>query len=201
MRSDNKALSVVQDALGLGAGKVDTAYIGHEKTIDTVNEIKDKLVAATGASADNKAKIQTEITALQAQLKMVADGATFSGSNWLSVNTTDAAPPRRRRRSSPRSSRPSTASSAGTISLDDRHHCPDVKLYEAYAGATAAERAFSTARVSAPPACATITATVAVAGTVAATDGYARLDADRRRLQRCPDRPDAERSSTPPPRS
>ncbi|RUW07923.1 flagellin, partial [Mesorhizobium sp. M1A.F.Ca.IN.020.06.1.1] len=26
MRSDNKALSAVQDALGLGAGKVDTAY-------------------------------------------------------------------------------------------------------------------------------------------------------------------------------
>ena len=35
MRSDNKALSTVQDALGLGASKVDTAYTGMNKAIDT----------------------------------------------------------------------------------------------------------------------------------------------------------------------
>src|SRR3954467_10413312 len=50
MRSDKSSLSVVQDALGLGAGKVDTAYSIMDKTITRVNEIKDKLVAATGAS-------------------------------------------------------------------------------------------------------------------------------------------------------
>ena len=49
----------MQDALGLGAGKVDTAYPACTKAIDTVNEIKDKLVAANGASAADKAKIQT----------------------------------------------------------------------------------------------------------------------------------------------
>src|SRR3982751_1483641 len=88
MRSDKSSLSVVQDALGLGAGKVDTAYSIMDKTITRVNEIKDKLVAATGASDADKAKIQTEITALQAQLKMGADGATYSGSNFLSLDTT-----------------------------------------------------------------------------------------------------------------
>jgi flagellin len=41
MRSDKSSLSVVQDALGLGAGKVDTAYSALEKAIETVNEIKD----------------------------------------------------------------------------------------------------------------------------------------------------------------
>ena len=51
MRSDNRALSVVQDALGLGAGKVDTAYTAMNKAIETVDEIKVKLVAAAGASA------------------------------------------------------------------------------------------------------------------------------------------------------
>ena len=45
MKSDNKALSAVQDSLGLGAGKVDTAYTALEKTVDIVNQIKDKLVA------------------------------------------------------------------------------------------------------------------------------------------------------------
>ena len=67
MRSDKSSLSVVQDTLGLGAGKVDTAYQAITKSITTIGEIKDKLVSAVGASASDKAKIQTEITALQAR--------------------------------------------------------------------------------------------------------------------------------------
>ena len=46
MRSDKSSLSIVQDALGLGAAKVDTAYTGMNKAIDTSTEIKAKLVAA-----------------------------------------------------------------------------------------------------------------------------------------------------------
>ncbi|MBX3582162.1 MAG: flagellin [Rhizobiaceae bacterium] len=88
MRSDHKALSTVQDSLGLGASKVDTAYTGMQKAIDTVNEIKVKLVAANGASSADKEKIDVEIKALQGQLKSYADAATFSGANWLSVDTT-----------------------------------------------------------------------------------------------------------------
>ena len=79
MRSDFKALSTVQDALGLGASKVDTAYTGMSKAIETVNEIKVKLVAAQGSTAADKQKIDTEIKALQGQLKSYADAATFSG--------------------------------------------------------------------------------------------------------------------------
>ena len=73
MRSDNKALSVVQDALGLGASKVDTAYTAMNKVMERVDEIKVKLVAAVGSSADNKDKIQSEIAALQIQLKSFAE--------------------------------------------------------------------------------------------------------------------------------
>ncbi|GAA2889805.1 flagellin [Aminobacter niigataensis] len=91
MRSDNKALSTVQDSLGLGASKVDTAYTGMNKAIDTLNEIKVKLVAANGASGADKEKINTEIQALQKQLKAYADGATFSGTNMLSTNGAAAA--------------------------------------------------------------------------------------------------------------
>jgi flagellin len=87
MRSDHKALSTVQDALGLGASKVDTAYTGMDKAISVINDIKVKLVAANGASAADKAKIQVEIKALQGQLKSYADAATFSGANWLSVTS------------------------------------------------------------------------------------------------------------------
>jgi len=52
MRSDNGALSAVQDALGLGAAKVDTAYSGMESSIDVVKEIKNKLVAAAEPGVD-----------------------------------------------------------------------------------------------------------------------------------------------------
>jgi len=88
MRSDNQALSTVSDALGLGASKVDTAYTGMNKAIDTVNAIKVKLVAADGASDADKEKIDIEIKALQGQLKSYSDSATFSGANWLSTDTT-----------------------------------------------------------------------------------------------------------------
>ncbi|MEJ1173124.1 flagellar hook associated protein, partial [Agrobacterium sp. CMT1] len=52
MRSDNGALSAVQDALGLGAAKVDTAYAGMESSIEVVKQIKNKLVAAREAGVD-----------------------------------------------------------------------------------------------------------------------------------------------------
>ena len=89
MRSDNKALSTVQDALGLGAAKVDTAYTGMKAAIDVVDEIKAKLVAAREPGVD-RAKIQSEITALQGQLTSNAGASTFSGENWLSVDSSAA---------------------------------------------------------------------------------------------------------------
>ncbi|MBZ9732842.1 MULTISPECIES: flagellin [unclassified Mesorhizobium] len=91
MRSDNSALSTVQDALGLGASKVDTAYTGMNNVLSTIGQIKTKLLSAVGQSGANKAKTQTEITTLQAQMKSFADAATFSGSNYLSVTSTQVA--------------------------------------------------------------------------------------------------------------
>ncbi|EJZ22585.1 flagellin [Rhizobium sp. Pop5] len=82
MRSDNKALSAVSDALGLGAAKVDTAYSAMSSAIDVVGDIKAKLVAATENGVD-KAKVQEEIGQLQQQLLSVAQSASFSGENWV----------------------------------------------------------------------------------------------------------------------
>jgi flagellin len=82
MRSDNAALSAVQDALGLGAAKVDVAYGGVEAAIDVVKTIKQKLVTATEQGVD-KVKVQEEITQLQDQLKSIGASATFNGENWL----------------------------------------------------------------------------------------------------------------------
>lgn len=88
MRSDNMALSAVEDALGLGGAKVDTAYAAMDTTVDVVTEIKAKLVAAREAGVD-RAKIQEEITQLQQQLVSIANSASFSGENWLSQTITD----------------------------------------------------------------------------------------------------------------
>ena len=82
MRSDNQALSTVQDALGLGAAKVDTAYTGMNSAMEVVSEIKSKLVAAREPGVD-KTKINTEMTALKEQLASIAESASFSGENWL----------------------------------------------------------------------------------------------------------------------
>ena len=86
MRSDNSALSAVSDALGLGAATVDVAYTGMSSAIDVTTEIKTKLVAAREPGVD-RAKVQTEIDALQDQLRSIATSASFTGENWLSVDT------------------------------------------------------------------------------------------------------------------
>ncbi|WP_026613213.1 flagellin [Ensifer aridi] len=91
MRSDNMAISAVEDALGLGASKVDTAYAGMESAIEVVKEIKAKVVAATEQGVD-KAKVQEEIDQLQEQLLSIAESASFYGENWLvGVTTTGPA--------------------------------------------------------------------------------------------------------------
>ena len=88
MRSDNAALSAVQDALGLGAAKVDVAYGGVEAAIDVVKTIKQKLVTATEQGVD-KVKVQEEIKQLQDQLKSIGASATFNGENWLAGGSAD----------------------------------------------------------------------------------------------------------------
>ncbi|PWV94431.1 flagellin-like protein, partial [Hoeflea marina] len=90
MRSDNKALSTVKDALGLGAAKVDVAYTGMNASLEVVSEIKAKLVAAREPGVD-KTKIDKELTELKNQLKSIATSASFSGENWLNNTSTAAA--------------------------------------------------------------------------------------------------------------
>lgn len=82
IKSDNKALATVQDALGLGAAKTDVAYTAMDASIKVVDDIKAKLVAASEPGVD-KAKVQKDITELQNQLKSISKSAAFSGENWV----------------------------------------------------------------------------------------------------------------------
>ncbi|QDC00545.1 MULTISPECIES: flagellin N-terminal helical domain-containing protein [Phyllobacteriaceae] len=87
MRSDNKANSVVQDALGLGAGKVDTAYTAMNSAIDVIDDIKAKVLLAKTSSAEDRAKIQSEIKSYQDQLRDSIGGATYAGANLLQTDS------------------------------------------------------------------------------------------------------------------
>jgi len=86
MRSDNKALSAVEDAIGLGSAKADTAYTGMEAAIDVVTDIKAKLVAAREPGVD-KEKINKELVELKNQLGSISKSASFNGENWLYSDT------------------------------------------------------------------------------------------------------------------
>ena len=86
MRSDNMAMSAVKDSLGIGSAMVDTAYTALNSTKDVLNEIKSKLTTATQDGVD-KSKVQDEIGQLQEQLKSISSSASFSGQNWLSVDS------------------------------------------------------------------------------------------------------------------
>ena len=86
MRSDNSALSAVKDALGMGSATVDVAGSALQSTVDTVDKIKTKLVAAREPGVD-RTKIQSEISQLVKQLASISDSASFNGENWLSQNS------------------------------------------------------------------------------------------------------------------
>jgi flagellin-like hook-associated protein FlgL len=86
LKSDNKSLATVKDALSLGAATVDTAYQGLNKAKDVLDEIKSKLTAATQDGVDREV-IQKEISELQNQLKSIAASSSFSGENWLSIDS------------------------------------------------------------------------------------------------------------------
>lgn len=128
MRSDNKALSTVKDALGLGSATVDVAYTAVNSAIDVSSEIKAKLVAAREPGVD-RVKVQSEITELQNQLKNIGDSATFSGQNWLSVDSSAAGYNATKTIVASFARDVSGNISIGTISVDTS----DVKLFDASA--------------------------------------------------------------------
>ena len=173
MRSDNKAMSTVLDSLGLGASKVDTAYTAMNKAIDSINEIKVKLVASVGASAADKDKIQTEIKSLQGQLKSFADSATFSGSNWLSVNATVAAGnPSAGVHADAQIVSSFNRDAAGTVTLGKISIVvQSIKLYDAAATTQTTKGILEGLRLG-TSGLRDNTAVAAVGGTVAALDGY-----------------------------
>jgi flagellin len=126
MKSDNGALSTVNDSLNLGDATVGVADTALTSVISVMDQIKEDLVSAAEPGVD-KTKVQGDITALQAQLTSIATSASFNGINWLSQNSASTGyNPTANIVSS--FSRDSTGSiTIGTIDVDTS----SVKLYDA----------------------------------------------------------------------
>jgi len=100
-------------------------YTGLNGTVDVVSSIKAKLVAARTPGVD-RAKIQSEITELQKQLKNTADSAVFNGENWISVDSTSSS------YNATKSVVASFSRVAGTIKIDTLSvDLEAIKLYDA----------------------------------------------------------------------
>jgi len=90
MRSDATAMSAVKDALALGSATADVAFAAMSTSVKLVDQLKQKVVAAREPGLDRD-KIQKDIAKLQVQLQHTIDSASFSGQNWLKIDTTSGA--------------------------------------------------------------------------------------------------------------
>jgi flagellin len=86
VRTDNASLGAVKDSLGLGSSAVDTAYNGLNSVLSDLQNMRAKLQTALQPGVD-RAKVQTELVAIQSKMKATADSSISSGQNWLSVDS------------------------------------------------------------------------------------------------------------------
>lgn len=84
MRSDERSLSAIRDAMGLGAAQIDTAYSALSAVVDLMSEVNSRLIVAKDESVD-KLKVQSELDQLKEQILSIATSATFAGGNWLNT--------------------------------------------------------------------------------------------------------------------
>ena len=82
MESDVKGFKGISESLSLGESTVAVARNASETVTDLLTEIKGKVVAAQEENVD-RAKIQTDITALRDQITSIVGAAQFNGLNLL----------------------------------------------------------------------------------------------------------------------
>ena len=92
MRGDSRALDAVQASLQRGQSAVDVAMIAGESISDTLNQMKELVVAATDTSltAESRAAINQQYLSLRKQIDRIANGAEFGGVNLLSSGSQGA---------------------------------------------------------------------------------------------------------------
>ncbi len=84
MESDVAGFKAVSDSLSLGESTVAVASAGAERITDILNDIKKKVVAATGENVDN-AKITADVDELKTQITSIISASQFNGANLLNT--------------------------------------------------------------------------------------------------------------------
>lgn len=87
MRSDNRSISSVQDALNMAGSVLDTAYNGMSTATDLMSQVKSRLVMARESGVDRD-KINTELDEIRQQFRSIAESSSFSKENWLQRSST-----------------------------------------------------------------------------------------------------------------
>lgn len=82
MESDVAGFKAVSDSLSLGESTVAVASAGAEQITNILNEMKEKVVAATGENIDN-AKITADVDELKSQITSIIAASQFNGTNLL----------------------------------------------------------------------------------------------------------------------
>ena len=84
MESDVSGFNAISDSLSLGQATVAVASAGAEQITDLLNQMKEKVVAATGENVDNT-KIAADVTELKDQITSVIATSQFNGANLLNT--------------------------------------------------------------------------------------------------------------------
>lgn len=82
MESDVSGFKAVSDSLSLGESTVAVALAGAEQITDILNEMKEKVVAATGENVDHT-KITADVDELKNQITSIIAASQFNGTNLL----------------------------------------------------------------------------------------------------------------------
>ncbi|MBJ3778688.1 flagellin N-terminal helical domain-containing protein [Acuticoccus mangrovi] len=88
-QSDTGALTTVQDALAIGRATIDVVYTGLDSTRESLQTMKELLVAARQPGVD-RTNVQTQIAGLQTDMQNKADAAVINEQNFLSVDSSAA---------------------------------------------------------------------------------------------------------------
>jgi len=82
MESDVSGFKAVSESLSLGESTVAVAAAGAEQITNLLNEIKEKVVTATGENVDH-GKITADVTELTNQVNSIVSASQFNGANLL----------------------------------------------------------------------------------------------------------------------
>jgi flagellin len=88
MESDVSGFKAVSSALSLGESTTAVASAGAEQITNLLNEMKEKVVAATGDNVDHT-KITADVDSLKEQIGSIIRGSQFNGTNLLDAAGAD----------------------------------------------------------------------------------------------------------------